>query len=187
VTSEAHHGGADREGRVQGDELRVQCGLSCRERFWRHFCRRDRCIRRRFRRQPCLNNSDQSPPTHSSNAHSQPIASALPVNRPNRMSCAGITWIRPSSTSRSLPHPMAVVALAPWITPRSPWSTTAVLTVPWSPLLHALATRSKMLSWSVLNSPNPSPFWILSRSKSMQARASSSGSCPPSPRVWISR
>ena len=34
------------------------------------------------------------------------------------------------------------------------------LITPFPPLPHALAMYSKMLSRSVLNSPNPAPFWI---------------------------
>jgi hypothetical protein len=109
VVSKYHHGGAGREGRVEGDELRVQCGLSCRERFWRRLCWRDRRIRRRFRRQPCPSKNDQSLPPHTGDGHSQPMASAIPVSRPSKNSCAGIAWIGPSSTSRSLSHAMAVV------------------------------------------------------------------------------
>ena len=41
-------------------------------------------------------------------------------------------------------------------------------------LRHALAMRSKLFSWRGLNSPNPAPFWILSRSESTQARVSGS-------------
>jgi hypothetical protein len=69
VAGKYHYGGVGREGRVEGDELRAQRGLGSRERFWRRLCRRgcyNRCIRRRFRLQPCPNNSDQSSPTHPS-------------------------------------------------------------------------------------------------------------------------
>ena len=58
------HGNAGREGRVEGDELSIQRDLYSRERFWGHLCRRDRRIRRRFRRQPCPSKIDQSLPTH---------------------------------------------------------------------------------------------------------------------------
>ena len=145
VAGNDHHGDAGRKG------LCVKCSLCNRERFWRYLCRRNdhgRCIRRQL----CPTNSDESPPTHPSNVHSQPTASAMSANRQNRNSCAGITWIKPSRTSRSLPQPMKVVALAPCITLGLPRPTMAAV----GALPHAFAMRSKMLLWSVLNSPNPS-------------------------------
>ena len=98
-----------------------------------------------------------NPHPHTSNGHSQPIVSACLSTAPNRNSCTGIAWIKLSSTLQSLMHLMAV-ALAPCIMHPWPCPTTAALTHPWLPLLHALAMRSKMLSWSVLKSPNAPPF-----------------------------
>ena len=141
--------------------------------FWGRLCRRghhDRCIRRHFRRQPCPSKNDQSPPhSHASDGHS-----TMPVNRPNKNLCAGTAQMGPSAKYLAIAlAPMAVVTLAPCITPGLPRSTAAVLTVTWPPLPHALAIRSKKLS-SVLNSPNPAPRWTLSQSKSTQTCVSGS-------------
>ena len=41
---------------------------------------------------------------------------------------------------------------------------------PLATLPHAFDMRSEILSWSLLNTPKPKPFWTLSRRRSTQAR-----------------
>ena len=111
------------------------------------------------------------------------------MNLPNVKWCEGITFNKPSNTSSSVLHPSAVSALLPCINPGFPWSTTADLipTLPPPPLQETLPILSKIDSKSVLYSPNPGPCSNFFFKRSKQARASSSGSCPPSPLVWIFR
>ena len=104
-----------------------------------------------------------NPHPHTSDGHSQPIASVMPVNHLNKNPCAGIA-LAPGSGRRLGAVHHAWIAMVYNGSSHSP--------LPTHP--HAFVMRSKMLSWWVLNSPNPVPFWILSRNKPTQARASGS-------------
>ena len=131
----------------------------------------------------------------------QPRASAKAVNRPKEKVCDGIAPSRPCRTSSSVLQAVVVVAFEPCQFAGLPWSTTIDDTVPFL----ARDMRSNIDSKSILNSPNPGPAYrylskrddpgalrdvplsIFFFNRSKHARASSSGSCPPSPRFWISR
>ena len=126
--------------------------------------------------------NDQSPAQkHSVKRHLHPCNAG---NLPNMNSHAGFSCLKPSNTSRSRAHSSSPWhhVLHPDFRGSRPWLSPSP-----AHLAHCPSSSAQRYSQPISISPNPAPFLTLSRKRSMQARASSSGSCPPLPSLWISQ